>query len=300
MRFILSADYHARPDMPRCRLDADWMATQRACLTEIREIANKLKLPLAIVGDIFHVPKVGDRVRNMFVEFLHSINAGVCLIAGNHDLPHHAWENVMDSSFGAIKLLIESPDVPKINHLNRIGVAAHFGTEQMADPHADTSIVFTHRLVFPDALPHWAQNDPDAITASDLLKQYPSAKWIFTGDYHHAFIYEENGRYVVNPGCVNRQSAKMKDYKPLVYIVDTDAGTIDPNYLKADTGKMVTDAYLRVEEEREDRITAFVDSVRKSENVSLDFLGNLKSAMSANKELEPVVRGMIEMLITEE
>lgn len=299
MQAIITADFHARPDVPRARMDADWIQTQRDCLSEIADLANRLRLPVCIIGDVFNVPKVGDRVRNMVVSFLHHINAGAYLIAGNHDLPQHAWENVMDASFGAIKLLIESLDVPKINHLNALGVAAHFGCEQMHDPKAPTSIVFTHRLVFPDQLPHWAQNDPDAITASDLLKQYPTAKWIFTGDYHHAFIYTENGRHVINPGCINRQTASMKDYKPLVYIADTEAGSVEPYYLKADTGKMVTDAYLRVEEAREDRITAFVDSVRKSENVSLDFLANLNAAMAANKGLSPGVRDMINRLIEE-
>ena len=46
----------------------------------------------------------------------------------------------------------------------------------------------------------------------------------------------------------------------------------------------MTDEYLRNQEEREDRIEAFVEKLRTSEGVSLDFESNLREALISNRK----------------
>ena len=37
MKYIVTADWHLRSQKPRCRLDSDWMETQRKALSRIIE-----------------------------------------------------------------------------------------------------------------------------------------------------------------------------------------------------------------------------------------------------------------------
>jgi DNA repair exonuclease SbcCD nuclease subunit len=288
MKFLLTADLHLTERVPRCRLDDDWMQTQIDHLDQIAKYANKYKVPVAIPGDIFDRAVVTDKVKSMFLQFVTKVKAGVYAIAGNHDLPYHSWDNADSSSFGVVW------NSGVLHHLNELGSSAHFGEELSG---VDNGLLFIHVLVFP-SIKEAPPMDGDIVIAQDLLNAFPGAQWIFTGDYHHSFVYEKNGRRVVNPGCINRQKADVIDYIPSVMLIDTDAESIKQLEIKDDVA-MVTDEYLKKEEERETRISAFVESVRSSEEVSLDFLSNLRGALKANRKMEGEVKQTIIELIEE-
>ena len=285
MKAIISADWHLRSDRPRYRLDEDWMTTQIVQMKHIARIVDDTDTILCIVGDLFDRAIVSERIKTAFLKFVNLLPESVYIIAGNHCLPYHSWSNEENSSFGVIWAS------GKVKHLNELGKSAHFGEELSGK---DNDILFIHRLVFETAkdLPP----NVNASTAEQLLEEFPDAKWIFTGDNHHHFHYEKDGRHVINPGCINRQSADMISYQPIVYHVDTDANFVEEIALIDDV-KMITDEYLRTEEARETRISAFVESVRSSENVSLDFLGNLNMAIKENPDIEKsVIRTITEIV----
>ena len=291
MRGIITADWHLRATRPRCRIDDDWIGTQRNALNQIAELAGKYDCNVYCVGDVFHsnsdtsfecIQMVQD-----FSNKLCSFGRTLGILAGNHDLPYHSSENISRSAVG---VLLQSYNVGYI--LDSIG-----DTEQLLvsasnfdeDDDMSALYVFKHILVFPDlkSIPP----NLDAVTAKELLAGFPNAQWIFTGDYHHQFHYEKSGRHVVNPGCLLRQASDMKDYQCGVYFVDTDRIICD--FLPImDREELIDDSYILKENERNERIEAFVDKLRKTKSVSLDFVDNVQKELAVN-ELESGLKDVI-------
>lgn len=283
MRGIITADWHLRGDKPRCRLDEDWIDSQRKAIESVVKITIDKECDLYILGDIFQTPRVPPEVVSLFISNLEGMennNLRVRIIAGNHDLPYNNWNNVETSAFGILWKLAGNK-TSCLNPIDFFHAFAHFNEPIVLDNRLTEPILFLHQLVFPSE-----KNKPpnvNAITASDLLKQYPDHKWIFVGDYHSSYHYEEDGRHVINPGCLIRQRADLMDYQPEVAYVDTDKEDLEWIEIE-DKAVLVTDEYLRKEKERSSRIEAFVESIRKSGQVSLSFVDNLNKRIQENKE----------------
>lgn len=271
MRMIITADWHIRNTRPRCRIDEDWIKTQQKALNQIAEICENKNAPLMVVGDIFHsnsdtsfecinmVQKLADRI------------GGIYILAGNHDLIYHSSENINKSAIG---VLLQSENIYKIEDYSDEFSAPNFDEERNSMPY-----MFIHTLTIP------SKDKPDFIeceTPESLLEKYPIAKWIFTGDYHKNFVYEEDGRYVINSGCLIRQVSDMKDYQCGVYFVDTEKEIIEFIPI-IDNEELVNDEYIIRENEREERIESFVNKLKDVESVSLDFIDNIEKALLVNK-----------------
>lgn len=271
MRMIITADWHIRNTRPRCRIDEDWIKTQQKALNQIAEICENKNAPLMVVGDIFNsnsdtsfecinmVQKLADRI------------GGIYILAGNHDLIYHSSENINKSAIG---VLLQSENIYKIKDYSDEFSAPNFDEERNPMPY-----MFIHTLTIP------SKDKPDFIqceTPESLLEKYPTAKWIFTGDYHKNFVYEEDSRYVINPGCLIRQVSDMKNYQCVVYFIDTEKEIIEFIPI-IDNEELVNDEYIIRENEREERIESFVNKLKDVESVSLDFIDNVEKALLVNK-----------------
>lgn len=295
-RFLLTADWHLRGERPRCRMDADWLASQRADIRWVVDTANAQKVPLVIVGDIFHLPRVATEVVNMLIAEL--ARCGQTLIlAGNHDLPYHSYSHVEKCSFGTLRQMPAILEMGQGFHGFGDGmVGGPFGLDEPAD----APIRFIHRLIFPDE-----KSRPMGVecgqTAQELLEEFPSQKWIFTGDYHHAFHYENGGRHVVNPGCLNIQAADMIGYSPRVALVDIEKESVEWLNLPA-VETLTTDQYLVKAAEKEERMEAFLDAVSTGGAVSLSFADNLEAKIAqaqADPKIGPGVLATARQAISE-
>lgn len=271
MRMIITADWHIRNTRPRCRIDEDWIKTQQKALNQIAEICENKNALLMVVGDIFNSNSDTSFECINMVQKLADYIGGIYLIAGNHDLPYHSSENIYKSAIG---VLFQSENVFKIEDYSDDFSAPNFDEERNSMPY-----MFIHTLTIP------SKDKPDFIeceTPESLLKKYPTAKWIFTGDYHKNFVYEKDGRYVINPGCLIRQVSDMKDYQCGVYFVDTDKEVIEFIPI-IDDEELVNDEYIIRQDEREERIENFVNKLKDVESVSLDFIDNVEKALLVNK-----------------
>jgi DNA repair exonuclease SbcCD nuclease subunit len=277
-KFILAADLHIRNDRPRCRIDENWEETQRLMIQEIVSIANGHKCPLVITGDLFDSPNIPARFIVMLIEEFSKIINKVHFLAGNHELPYHSIDNVENSSIGIFNVLAREHN-KIVDGMSDFGEWAYFNSKIRGK---ETGLLFIHRLVFESI--KTIPPNVSAITASDLLKEYSDSKWIFLGDNHSFFYYEKNGEHVLNPGCTIRQKSDEKKYRPSVCYVDTDKEIVERIYLN-DNIEMVNDSYLVEENERENRIEAFVEGIKKNGKISLDFLSNLEEGIKKNKKL---------------
>lgn len=295
MRAIITADWHIRATRPRCRIDNDWLETQRKALNQIVEISTKKKAPVMVVGDLFHSNSDTSFECIQMVQQMADKLGELYILAGNHDLPYHSSENLDKSAIG---VLLNSNNVHLIkDYLTKWNLeqeypyiisAGNFDEED--DELAE--IVFKHVLTIP------SEDKPDFVdceTPESLLEKFPNAKWIFTGDYHHNFHYEKKGRHIVNSGCLLRQASDMKDYQCGVYFVDTDEEIVEFIPI-IDNEDLIDDSYILQENERNERIESFVDKLRKTKGVSLDFIDNVQNEMKRN-DFEPELKEVVEELL---
>lgn len=289
MKMIISADWHIRATRPRCRIDEDWIQSQRKVISQVVSISKKKKADVFVVGDLYHTNSDASlECINMVQEMSGELDGYLNVLAGNHDLPYHSSENIERSAIG---VLLNSKYIKpiKLFDFDCEVSASNFDEED----NLDAEIVFKHVLVFPDvkSIPP----NVDAMTAQDLLKKFPNAKWIFTGDMHKNFHYEKNGRHVINPGCLLRQASDFRDYQCGVYFVDTEKEIIEFIPIIDDEG-LVDDQYILKQDEREQRIEKFANKLKDTKNVSLDYFENVQKSLLQNK-INPQLKDVINELI---
>ncbi len=293
MKFILTADWHLRATPPRCRIDKDWIETQRKALEQLLNYARAYKCSICVVGDIFHsnsdtsfqcIQMVQD-----LADELEKFDEALFILCGNHDLLYHSSQNIDKSAIG---ILLKSNNIYKISAFDYDISAPNF--DEQAE---DKKYVFRHILVFPsyESMPP----NVSAITAQELLGIYPDSTWIFTGDYHKSFHYNENNfRHVVNPGCLICQATDFKDYQPGVYYIDTKFPESVVKFLPIiDNKEYIDDSYILKQDEREKRLEDFIKKVNGTKSMTLDFVENVENELSSgdySKEFADEVRRFVE------
>jgi len=281
MKVAVSADFHLRRDRPRVRIDEDWILSQKNNVVELLQKCVDLDIDkLILVGDIFdssnQPPWVVDIIPQAMQEVFDTEQSlpEVHIIPGNHDLQHHQYANLSKSSIG--------------NLMRMKGVVAHGVNERFenTDFLEEFSIVIVHRLIMPDANENLARL-ANAEIAADIIEDFPEAKFILTGDYHkhYAEVYEDT--VLLNPGCLNRQSADEKNYKVGFYIFDTEAPTwYTFIHLSSDDVTLMDDSYLVDQHAREDSLSAYAEQLAESKGLSFDLWEVVKELSVNSSRLE--------------
>lgn len=293
MKGIFCSDIHARNDKPRCRLDENWLESFRKVIIEIVNKCNKYKVPLFIIGDIFDTPNVPAIVIVMLIDEFSKVEEGVYFLSGNHDLPQHSYEKVSESSIGIFCSLAKEHST--IHHgMGDFGTWADFNCEFTGNK--KSKILFMHQLVFKSekSIPPNCKG----LTAPEVCNNFSEYKWIFTGDNHKAFHYEnESGQHLINPGCIIKQSVDEMNYETSIYYVDTEKELVKRIKLELDNAELITDEYIKLEHERDDRINIFVENIKKGKTISLSIIDNIRNAIKINSSLDKSVINTIEELI---
>lgn len=288
---IITADWHLSQTKPRCRIDNDWIETQKKIVHQIFEYAEKFKADVFIVGDIFHSNSDTSfeciKIVQDFAKELEKIGLKLYVIFGNHDLMYHSVENLDKSAVG---ILMNSENIYFAGDYSDNVGAGHFNEKI-----ENKRIIFKHILCFKskDELPP----NVEAVTAQELLDEYDNAKYVFLGDNHHSFIYENKGKKVINPGCLIRRNSNFKDYDCKIVYVNENENIVEFIPI-IDSEDLIDDSYILQENERNERIESFVDKLKKTKGISLDFIENVQNEMKHNKfetELVQVVDELLEV-----
>lgn len=273
MKILITADWHIKGERPICRLDDDWIESQRRTISEIRAIFEINKCDqIWILGDLFDAPRCSTEAVNMLISELQKFPVdSVKVLCGNHDLKDHNFDNLEVCSIGTIKKLFGN--VPtKVEGLKV--TARHFGLDEEK---VTGEIVCTHQLTFPD---EESRPLPDCGTlAQELLDKWTDARIIFTGDYHHGYIYREPGssRFVVTSGCINIQKADELDYKPFVVLWNTSKlgeEQFEKSYLETQADQCTRD-HIEAREHKEAMLSEVVETIKGGTEITLDFETNL-------------------------
>jgi len=296
MKYVITADWHLREDLPVCRNDEDWFYVQQQAVRSVFSYAEKVEADVIVCGDVFHRSHVHPSLVTMLLQEIARFKQNVFVIPGQHDLPYHSLDYVQRSSFGNL-LAVASMQHTNLFTADRIGVTLPYGSVKSVMSRGEGkdiqgTFLIIHQLTLKESSNLFPADS--FVTAKELLQQFPGVQYIFTGDNHSRFLYQEGTRAVVNPGCLLRQSADLVDYTPGFYVLSVEGGAFEfvPVY---DPG-LVSNAHITKEKERNDRIEAFIASIEKGKELSLDFVINLRNR---SNQLSSQGRAVLEEIIEE-
>lgn len=273
--FIITADWHLRSTVPSC-LDYtqdEWINLQKEAVNKVVEIAISKRIPIFIVGDIFHSDittsfEMIQIVQDAAIK-LEKYGLSLSVLFGNHDLKYHNSENVKKSPLG---ILTKSKNINLLSVYKNVS-AANF--DEKDDETAE--YVFKHVLTMPsNEVPDFM----DCETPESLLKKFGNSKLVALGDYHRYFEYHIDGRNVINPGCLTIQASDFEGYEPSVFVIDTDENTTERIEIGID---YVFNHNGEIKKELDQSIEDFVNHIKK-QDVTLDYVTSLKNAASSYDE----------------
>lgn len=307
MKILITADWHVRGERPLCRTDEDWIESQRKTIAQIREafFYNGCE-QIWILGDIFDAPRCATVAVNMLIGELKKFpQNSVKILCGNHDLKDHNYNNLEECSIGTLKKIFgDVPDVVANDGIGSMSVSAK--PFELDDLQSNADVICTHQLTFPNEK---ARPMPGrGVLAQDLLDRWANAEIIFTGDYHHGYIYKEDwdtlpGRYVVTPGCINIQKADELDYEPFVVVWDTKSNIDDYNFCKVyldPQREFCTRDHIEAREQKEAQLAEVVETIKGGTEITLDFDSNLSAAVAKCDEKIVAEYGLVRQEVNAE
>lgn len=268
---ILTADWHLRESIPKCRTDDFWDA-QWSKVLQIKILQEQFRCPVFHAGDLFDHWKPSPHLLSETIKCLPE-DFYTCL--GNHDLPQHSIE--LYNKSGVYTLLTA-------NALTVTG--DHWGQElSMLLPSSLGELGIWHVMTYQGKAPWPGCTD---LPARQILEKFPQFDLILTGHNHKTFVESVNGRLLVNPGSLTRQSADQEDHEPCVFLWDAQHNTVAKHVLKHQKG-VVSREHLEVQEQRESRISAFVEKLDGEWKAGIRFEDNMERALQANRVNQPVI-----------
>jgi DNA repair exonuclease SbcCD nuclease subunit len=282
---IFCADLHLRETNPICRTD-DYTKAQWRKMDFIKDLQKRYSCPVVCGGDVFDHWKPSPYLLS---ETMKHLPDRFCSVMGNHDLPQHSLSLIDKSGINVLK------EAGKLTILSGV----HFGQEP--DTNFSTNFEFGekgqllvwHTMVWQKVKPYPTCIDPPA---SAILKKYPKYTTILCGDNHKTFVEQYEGRLLVNPGSLMRMDADQIDHKPCVFLWFAETNTVQQVFLPIEEG-VVSREHLIVKEERDERITAFVEKLSGNYETSLSFEQNLEEFMKVNNidnEVKQIIYKSIE------
>jgi len=225
MKFLLVGDMHLRDDQPDCRTD-DFREVQRRKLEWLGHLRlENSPCTVLCAGDVFHKWRTDDHwLTGWALEHLWLIRNMYCA-PGNHDLPYHRMADIDRSAFwvmlqgGVINQYCGTSYAKQMGNHCAIEIYGYGETEpcqKTEEPYP--TIQIHHRMVFQKGKPPFP--GCKGITSKELLEQNPHAQLILTGDNHQQFVTLVNGRTLINPGSLTRQTSDQRDFVPAVYLVE--------------------------------------------------------------------------------
>jgi DNA repair exonuclease SbcCD nuclease subunit len=278
-------DLHLRDSVPRCRslTRQEWYDHQQE---RLHWLFSHDDGPVVIPGDIFHRAVTDPLIFTMFAEELRQRKMPVYYMPGNHDMVIHDHGLFRASTIGILPYL-EANVLPMTEFCDHVP----FGqTEVVGGRNSD--FLCLHQLIFDSdaAIPPGVHG----ATAESILTRYPSYKYILTGDNHKHFVYEKDGRLLLNPGCFTIQDVEYKDVQPSIFKI-SDAG-VEELPLPQNTD-VIDDSYIVQKKEGVERRGVLVETLKNVEETSFNFEENVKTYIQVTPTLRPGAVKMAESML---
>jgi exonuclease SbcD len=291
MKFILTGDNHFMWDTPICRTD-NFRETQVRKMNWLKELQEAHNAIIINSGDLTH--KYREDRQNDFLHMLLPNLPKQYSIAGNHDVKYHNIENLPVSTIGilnavgAINLLGSEP-----TSFGDVDVYGFHWGQPITPPLDDTkiNIAVTHQMVFApkDNLAEHISGVPCAT----LLKDNPGYDLILTGDNHKTFTIEHDGHTLVNPGSLLRITSAQIDFKPSVFIFDSETKKIEQIMIPIED--VVTNTHNAVSNTTKD-FEAYIEQMKDGVDVSINFQENVDLFLRKHNISDEITKKVLEFM----
>ena len=278
---ILTGDIHLREDQPTCRLDDFWEAQSKA-INWLRKLQEKHQCLILDAGDLFHKWRSSNFLARWAILNLPN---NMITLWGNHDTPYHNLNNYEKSILGVLAVsgrlkVIRESTLTTFDDLDLGMVYFPWGTEPAPiSPVFSYNIAVMHTMVYKGKTPWPGCTAPNA---RQLLTQMRGFDLVVTGHNHRTFVEEHKGRLLVNPGSLTQQTADQADHKPCVFLWDAEHNEVEQVFLPIEEG-VVSREHIDVENEKNERLSAFIERMNKDIEVELSFEKNLERYLESNK-----------------
>jgi DNA repair exonuclease SbcCD nuclease subunit len=287
------ADLHLSGKAPGSRVD-DWQEAQRRLMVKITKTAKELSVPVIVSGDIFDRAKEDPWIVSFAIR--HMKQARWFGIPGQHDLPGHALTRLEESSFFT---LMESGVLTNVEGVMDFPEFRLYGQPYGASPvNADDvfsgtkdkmRILMGHQCVYEVPL---YPNAPETGLVKSVIKNYRGFDILIFGDNHKGFVNTfkvgKGSTTVIVPGTSMRRHRDDIDYKPRAWVIYDDK-TVTPVVLPRKNDEFHEASLV----EKNEKLTAFVESLENNTEITLSFVHNLKCYLEGAAEVSNAVREII-------
>ena len=293
---VIASDLHIRETTPICRID-DYIATE---FRKLDFIFNKTfpGVPHIVAGDIFHHWKQSPEILAKVIKLLMGDAdwTTIYTIPGQHDLPEHRLDNVERSAYEVLKAAkvinnLYEEEFEKIPTITKRMPISVFGfpwgfpiTEPPNNPEKRRQVACSHQLVYKGRPPF---PGCEGNRGNALLKKHPEYDLIITGDNHQSFHIEYQGRLLINPGSIKRDSADQIDFQPRIALWYTKDNSVKWIDIPIEENCISTE-HIDEQVMKEKRKSAFVERLKTGKEIGLTFIDNLKIILAQNKVKEEV------------
>lgn len=296
---LLTADWHIRPDSPENRID-DFVEIQEQKIDFILEISNKYQCPILVAGDIGDKWKWENWLLEKYIKKFKAHSQKIYVLPGQHDLSNHRLDKLSEGGLGvlaaslAIRLLLNAvvyaqgveifpfpfeKEILKIKERNK-----------KLRKSGGLNVAVIHQLV--SQLKLW-EGQENFTSAKSLLREFPCYDLIVSGDNHQSFVEEYEGRLLVNPGSIMRSTVAQFNHKPKIYLWNAENNGVEAIEIPIKLAKEVFDlSTIEKQDKRDERMLAFVESLRSDCEFKMNFKENLNKFLIQNK-VEQTVRDKI-------
>ena len=209
-------------------------------------------------------------------------------IYGNHDLPQHNIE--LKNRCGVYVL-------EKANVLTVID-GRHWNVDYNENQWFEIEgrkIHIAHMMTYQGKTPYPGCTDTPA---SGLLRKYKDFDLIITGHNHMQFVEKYNGRLLLNPGSLTRQSSNERGWKPCVWVWCAKDNSLEQVFLPVELDAVQVPERIAEKEQREERIDAFISRLNTEWGEEMDFEANIRKAIAVNdipKSVQDIIYKAIEI-----
>lgn len=227
---VVFSDLHLRATAPTARAhEGDWFKIQKWYLDQIKYIGQVFKTTdFILAGDVFDSWRPSPEVINFAISHLPHVYA----VPGQHDLPHHRYEDVQRTAYWTLVEARVLTDLKPGKPRHLCGDVLLWGVpwnHEIPTPDRKKfvhNIAVIHRFCWAEGHSHPGAKTEDHVTEQwQKLKQVGFSCAVF-GDNHSGFSFR---RQVLNCGTPIRRRSDEWDYQPKVGLLlkDMKLETID-------------------------------------------------------------------------
>ena len=220
MKFIAAADIHIHSKVPENR-KGDYFGQVTDKFQKLLDITVKHsddKL-LVVAGDFFDSSTVAYKVTQKIMEMLMDNEVHLLVVPGQHDLRYHVGE-LKNTPLG---ILATCDLVSILNPRNRYTIkdVSFVGAGWNEEPETEADVLVMHRMITKKGELWPGQTNYSSAHA--ILRKYPWAKCIISGDNHAPHTLKSNGKLQINCGSMVRSTKSQVGFQPRVHLIDTNS-----------------------------------------------------------------------------